>query len=270
MGAKRRASMTSTVRMACVTAMAIGAGAAVGEAATRQVLAPVGGAFGQTVRVTVAAPDGVRCALSAGLLLPAQPQPVEARELDLGPGQTGVVDVNVTRLAGRPGRRVELLPYFELRGGQCIVSSEVFEQVTGRTLALSKGVLVGFDPQPEPPSPALEGLLLPAVSIGSGQFVRLGVARGFDPQPEPPADPLHCTVVLAFADARGVVIGSPLAVDLAEGGVASLDFNPPPGLRRLVQPRLLPASGGGDARGCVASVQLVDTLTGWTTAVSSH
>ena len=37
--------------------------------------------------------------------------------------------------------------------------------------------------------------------------------------------------------------------------------------RMVAQPRLLlPASGGGDTRGCVASVQIVDALTGWTTA----
>jgi hypothetical protein len=249
------------------------AGAVSAHAATRQVLAPVGGAYGQTVRLTVAASAGARCALSAGLLLPAQPAPVEARELDLAPGQIGVVDVSVTRLLGRPGRRVELLPYVEPRAGSCLVSTEVFEQVTGRTMALSKAVIAGFDPQPDPPADF--GLLLPATGAVPGQIVRLGVARGFDPQPEPPA---HCTAILAFADARGATVGRTLAIDLGEGEAATLDLDPSlllpatPGARRaIVQPRLLlPAAGGGSTSGCVASLQLVDTLTGWTTAIVSQ
>jgi hypothetical protein len=251
------------------------AGVVPAQAATRQMLAPIGGGYGQTVRLTIAAPAGARCATSAGLLLPAQPTPIEARELDLAPGQTAVVEVSVTRLLGRPGRRVELLPYVEPRVGSCLVSTEVFEQVTGRTMALSKAVIAGFDPQPDPPAPSEFGLLLPATGAAPGQLVRLGVARGFDPQPEPPA---HCTAVLAFADARGAVVGRTLAVDLGEGEAATLDLDPSlllpasPLLRRLiVQPRLLlPASGGGDTSGCVASLQLVDTATGWTTAMVSH
>jgi hypothetical protein len=276
MRARRWVRVARPAPWTCVAVMIAAATPAAAQTATRQVLAPMGGGYGQTVRVTAAAPDGARCALSFGLLLPAQPQPVEARELDLGSGQAGVVDVSVTRLVGRPGRRVELLPWFELRGGQCLLSTEVFEQVTGRTLALSKAVRVGFDPQPDPPAPALEGLLLPAVSVANGQIVRLGVARGFDPQPEPPGTPLGCTLVLAFADARGGLVGHTLPIDLAEGEAATLDLNPAlllpatPGLalrRALVQPRLLLPASGGDASGCVASLQLVDALTGWTTAL---
>lgn len=252
-----------------------GIAAASAEAATRQALAPIGGAYGQTVRVTVAAPEGARCALSAGLLLPAQPAPLEARALDLAPGEVGVVEVNVTRLVGRPGRRVELLPYVEPRGGACQVSTEVFEQATGRTLALSKAVIAGFDPQPDPPAPAEFGLLLPATGAATGQIVRLGVAKGFDPQPEPP---VQCAATLAFADARGALIGRTLTVDLRAGEVATLDLDPslllpaaPAGRRLIVQPRLLlPASGGGDISGCTASVQLIDTATGWTTAIATR
>lgn len=176
---------------------------AAAAAAGRQLLAPVGGGYGQTVRITVAAPEGVSCALSAGLLLPAQPVPVAARELELAPGQTGVLDVSLTRLVGRPGHRVELLPYTELRRGACLVSTEVFEQVTGRTMAISKGSIVGFDPQPDPPADVPVAAVLPAMGVASGQILRLGVARGFDPQPEPPGDDLRCVAVLAFADARG-------------------------------------------------------------------
>jgi hypothetical protein len=187
---------------ACAAVVGLVAPAAA-AAAGRQLLAPVGGGYGQTVRITVAAPEGVSCALSAGLLLPAQPVPVAARELELAPGQTGVLDVSLTRLVGRPGHRVELLPYTELRRGACLVSTEVFEQVTGRTMAISKGSIVGFDPQPDPPADVPVAAVLPAMGVASGQILRLGVARGFDPQPEPPGDDLRCVAVLAFADARG-------------------------------------------------------------------
>jgi hypothetical protein len=156
------------------------------------------------------------------------------------------------------------------------VSTEVFEQVSGRTLAISKGSIVGFDPQPEPPADVPVAAVLPAMGVASGQILRLGVARGFDPQPEPPGLPFRCVAVLAFADARGAIVGGTLAVDLNEGAAATLDLNPalllpatPAGTlpRMVAQPRLLlPASGTGDTRGCVASVQIVDALTGWTTA----
>jgi hypothetical protein len=119
------------------------------------------------------------------------------------------------------------------------VSTEVFEQVSGRTMPLSKAVISGFDPQPEPPA--------------------------------------HCTAILAFADVRGAVVGRTLAVDLGEGEAATLDLDPSlllpalPSPRRLVvRPRLLLPASGGDTSGCVAALQLVDTLTGWTTAIVSQ
>ena len=211
------------------------AGAVSAHAATRQVLAPVGGAYGQTVRLTVAASAGARCALSAGLLVPAQPAPVEARELDLAPGQIGVVDVSVTRLLGRPGRRVELLPYVEPRAGSCLVSTEVFEQVTGRTMALSKAVIAGFDPQPDPPAE-----LRPAAA-GDRRRARTNRSsrRRTRVRPATRTTGAHCTAILAFADARGATVGRTLAIDLGEGEAATLDLDPS---------LLLPATPGRPAR----------------------
>jgi hypothetical protein len=230
--------------------------------------AVIGGAWGQTVRFVIAAGDPIPTdnnppGCSALLrvisreLLPA----VLEKSFDLRPGQMGFVDVNLNRLADRFRRRVELLPAVQVRSGRCTAAAEVFENLTGRTMAYQPGLLL----------PAAGGPITP-VGVAVSQFVRLGAARGFDPQPDPP----KCAATLAFADINGNPVGPTKTIDLAAGSFEVVDLDPglllpawgDPHERRYVQPKLLlPAAGGGDTRGCALSVQLFDRVTGWTNVV---
>ena len=97
-----------------------------------------------------------------------------------------------------------------------------------------------------------------------------------------PPDP--CRAVLSFADAQGAPTGSSQLVDLAPGQIAFLDINPSrlttnalAAGRTMIQPRLSAAPAapvdtigttvGGSLAGCLASVQLYDSATGWSTEV---
>lgn len=232
----------------------------------------VGGSYGQTMRLVVSAwgdphvtgDAGTGCAALARIasrdLLPAS-----EKSLRLIRGASGFVDVNLNPLAGRPGRRVELLPVVQVQDGACSVAVEVYENFTGRTVAyMPLGV---FRPEP---AVRRTGALTPAGGT-AGQILRLAVVRDFDPQPDPP----KCAAVLGFADENGNAVGPTKAVNLAAGGsdFVDLDF----GLllpavstafrtHRFVRPRLLlPAAGGGETGGCAASVQIFERLSGWTT-----
>lgn len=229
----------------------------------------VGGAYGQVVRLAIATGEGPRDAgcRAVATIRTRDLATVAERRVELRPGESTFVDANIGSLIDDPRRRVELLPAVSVFDGECTASVEVYEVLTGRTLAHTPGLLL----------PAQPGLLLPAVrevlaptGVAPSQILRLGVIRGFDPQPDPPG----CSVVIGFADAAGQPVGPSRAVSLPPGGSSVVDLDPNLLLpasgerlraRRFVRPRLLlPAAGGGDASGCVASVQLIDRLTGWT------
>lgn len=222
----------------------------------------VGAAAGQTIRLVVTAGEpqgiGAGCVAVAQILTRGQVPAAEAR-FDLRAGESRFVEVNVGRMAGESRRRVELLPAVKVLAGSCSAAVEVHENITGRTLAYLPGLLL----------PA-SGAPTAGMGVALSQILRFGVIRGFDPQPDPPG----CRAVLAFADAHGNPVGPSRAVDLEPGGSAFLDLDPnlllpasgdPMRVRRFVRPQLLlPASGDGETRGCRASVQLYDRLTGWT------
>jgi hypothetical protein len=248
------------MRLRTLTLFALGCGATL--QAAELPLPMIGGSYGQTVRLIVAASASSRCSalakLTYGDLLPATPE----RSLDLAPKQTAFLDVNLNRLAGRLGQRVEILPYVQIRGGACQAAIEVLDNFTARTVSL-------LTPGSEVMKEDQAANVMVPVSSGAGQLIRLGVARGFDPQPDPP----HCNVILAFEDAEGRSVGQAMPVTLTPGRHAFLDLNPPPGLslyQRIVQPKLLLPASGGDTRGCRVSVQVIDTLTGWTQASYSR
>lgn len=228
--------------------------------------AMVGGAFGQTVRVVVTAdamPAGMGCAALTQILtrdrVPAAEELVRLR-----PGESNFVEVNLSSLVGGVRRRVELLPAVKVLEGQCTAAVEIYENITGRTMAYVPGLLL----------PA-SGAPLSAIGVSLGQILRLSAASDFDPQPDPPG----CRGVLAFADAGGNPVGPSRSIDLEAGASSFIDLDPslllpasgdPMRVRRFVRPQLLlPASGGGDTRGCHVSVQLFDRLTGWTSVALS-
>jgi len=230
----------------------------------------IGGSYGQTARLLVAGDGSVRCSITAGFRTGETSPPEPDRTFDLAPGQTAFTDVSLSRLAGRLGRRVELLPFVKVHGGKCSASVEVFEQFTGRNTAYMR-LFAGLGAPPEGDTPVLGAPpddQFPAISAVLGQVVRLGLsAKGFDPQPDPP---VQCVAVLSFADARGNAAGPTKAVNLAPGQFDFIDFRPAVafGQRAIVQPRLLlPASGGGDLRGCDGSVQVFEQATGWTSEI---
>lgn len=230
----------------------------------------LGGAYGQTLRFVIAAGDPIPTE-SGGCsalvrLISRDLLPAAERRFDLRAGQSAFLEVNLNSLTDRFRRRADLLPAVSEVRGSCYAATEVYENFTGRTTAY-----LHFGKLPS------AGELLPAkpltpVDASTGQFIRLGAARGFDPQPDPP----HCRVMLGFADAAGNAVGPAKSIDLAAGGFDFVDLDPglllpasgaPLRFQRFVRPRLLlPASGGGDARGCAVSVQIYDQLTGWTNA----
>ncbi len=230
----------------------------------------IGASYGQTVRLVITAGDPIptegvaRCSAVARIVT-RELLPAAAKSFDLGPGESGFVDVNINPLAERLRRRVELLPAVQVLAGSCSASIEVFENFTGQTMAhLQFGLLL---PAVRLTS-AMEGLA--PVGGTTNQILRLGAIRGFDPQPDPPG----CNVLLGFADARGNAVGPVKAINLSPGAsdFVDLDFGlllpasgAPLRTQRFVRPRLLlPAAGGGAMGGCAVSVQVFDKLTGWT------
>jgi hypothetical protein len=242
--------------------------------AAAQLLPAVGGTRGQVFRYVITAGDPIPtesgCSALVRILSPGLGTVAE-RTFHLLPGESGVLDVNLDRLAGSPARRVELLPAVSLIDGACAQAVEIYDTISGRTMAYTPGLLL----------PASDPVLLlpaaPLTPIGASlnQIVRLGAARGFDPQPEPPG----CAGALGFADARGAAAGPSLTINLKPGEVAFIDLDPSLLLpakierlrsRRFVRPRLLlPAAGAGSATGCTLSVQLIDKATGRTELVYS-
>lgn len=258
----------------------------------------LGGSFGQVMRVTVSALPPGPCVVAVSLNSGEGTPPEPIRILDLTPGQVGTTDLALSRLAPRLGARVEVLPVVRVLAGECSAAVETIELVTGRTTAYVK-LFAGLGTPPEPvrpgeaapPDPVTPGEsappdpVFPAVAAVGGQVIRLAVARlGTPPDPitpgeSVPPDPIRrCSGLLAFADARGTLVGTPRAVDLEPGQIAFVDVDPRAlgaagfgiGARRIAQPRLLlPASGGGDLSGCHASVQVFEKLTGWTSQIVS-
>src|SRR5436190_11499769 len=97
--------------------------------------APLGGSFGQTMRVLVSALPPDPCVVMVGLHPSEQSPPDPDRTFTLAPGQSGFFDVELNRLAPRFGVRVELRPVVRVLGGKCSAAAEVFENFTFRTTA---------------------------------------------------------------------------------------------------------------------------------------
>jgi hypothetical protein len=259
------------MRLYSLTLSVLGAGLALSQSPPDKAFPIVGGSVGQMMRIMVAADGSVRCRVEAGSRNGEGSPPEPDKFFDLLPGQTAFMDLNLARLAGRPGQRTELRPVARVLDGKCSASVEIFEPFAGRsmdhmTLFTGLAAPVAAIPPAGPP-PAFAPL-----SLVQGEALRLGSTVAFDPQPEPP---VKCTAVLAFADARGNPVGPSRRVDLAPGRFDFVDVSAslllprgaPVGTRVLVQPRVLIPVGGGDLRGCRASVQVYDLFSGWTKTI---
>jgi len=239
--------------------------------------APIGGSYGQTVRISISsyAPP---CSGAVGFRLGETTPPDPDRSFKLSGGQTAFYDLNLNRLAGRFGVRVEVTPHVVVLDGSCTASVEVFEQFTGRTTAFRRlfgaqtPSVPGTNTNP-PPEPEFAPL-----GAANGQIVRLGVGRqSGDNTFAPP-----CRGTLAFMDVQGNVVGATRTFDLLPGQRAFLDFDPSKipatnatlAARTTVWPRYYPPPCFGDVANsvctstpnfCVASVQVYESSTGWST-----
>ena len=102
----------------------------------------IGGLYGQPARLLVAGDGSLRCSIASEFRTGAGSPP--GRTFDLTPGQTAFTDVSVSRLSGRLGDPVELLPFVKVLGGRCSASIEVIEQFTARyTTALTPEIVQG-------------------------------------------------------------------------------------------------------------------------------
>ena len=241
----------------------------------------LGGSFGQIMRVTVAAGSQDACHAAIRFQIGDVAPPDPERTLDLAPGEVGVADLALSRLAPRFGMRVEVRPRVDVLAGRCSAAVETFELFTRRTTAYLR-LFTGLAQPPEPDRPVLSSPPdpdFPPIATASGQMLRLGVARTVSP-PEPevpgtinPPDPdKPCRGTLAFFDARGIQVGNSARIALLPNQFTFADFDPrslgasAPIGRMVLQPRLI-ADGDGSVAGCHASVQLFDAATGWTTEV---
>ena len=247
----------------------------------------VGGSFGQTMRVVLSVIPPGPCSATVGFHSSDNAPPVPDRTFNLTAGQTAFADVDLSKLAGRFGIRVELRPVVHVLGGSCAAAVEVFEVFTGRATIYQlpppcRAAVDSTIPPPCVPPPCRAvvdtNLLAPPctpafapVGVAAGQVLRLAVARDEATTALPPP----CRGTLSFADAQGNPTGGSQAFDLAPGQIAFLDINPSrlatafvPG-RTTLQPRLsggLFTNGiGTGMEGCQASMQVYDQFLGWST-----
>ncbi len=244
----------------------------------------IGGSFGQTMRVVLSALPPDPCSATVGFHTSDSAPPVPDRTFNLTGGQTAFADVDLSKLTGRFGVRVELRPVVHVLGGSCAAAVEVFEVFTGRTTIYQfpppcRAAVDSNLPPPCIPPPCrvlVDSLLAPPcipgfapVGVAPAQVLRLAVARDEGAVPPP------CRGALSFADAQGNPIGGSQAFDLAPGQIAFLDINPSrlgtafaPG-RTTLQPRLSAGLstnlGGTGMEGCRASIQVYDQFLGWST-----
>jgi hypothetical protein len=232
--------------------------------------APLGGSYGQTMRIHVSAYPPDPCIVTVGFRTGETSPPEPERSFNLAPGQTAFSDLNLNRLAGRFGVRVEVTPRVMVKSGKCSASAEVLEVFSGRTTAhMNLGAVSPPDPESNlqpPPDPEFA-----ALNAVSGQVVRVGVGRGegFNTIPPP------CRGTLAFADMQGNIVGPTRAVDLMPGQRAFLDLPFPTPWINLRPVLLAPPAAdtvnpiGGNIHGCLASVQIYESSTGWSTEAVS-
>ena len=201
---------------------------------------------GETLRINVANPE-----LPSATLLPP-PCRVELAFLDsagspllppvqmtLEAGHSAHFDVNGDALftpgTGDVLQRAEVRPVVRvlsnptdvgtvfLPPGPCISSIELFDNATAKTRVSAglenPGVIVGFNPQPDPPR------VFAQLGIVSGQTIRLNAVNVGEPA-SPLIPPGPCRVTLVLFGPEGGVLAHATQV-LQPGAATFLDFTPP-------------------------------------------
>jgi hypothetical protein len=236
-----------------------------------------GGSLGQAIQLnirTVGDPQisQPRCQAILSFRDSANLQVGPTRSVDLGEDEAASLTVNFSQFVSRFGQRFDLRPIVTRLSREanfsCQTSVELFDSMTGRTLAWTTPPEPGAPSSTAPPEPEL-----PPVSGALGQTMRFGIVRttassGISDPDELPA----CSADLIFHNSRGVIVAQKRVL-LQPGHSDFLDLNVNTqvsrfGERAVLQPCLQPVSTGS-ANGCVASVQVFDQITGWTTVVAS-
>jgi hypothetical protein len=226
-------------------------------------ISPVGGVFGQGVRLTVVAgpavvPPGVPVEANLGFVDLNGNAVGPTLQVTLNPGQTQSLEWAVQQL----GQRVEVRPVVTQTSTNpsaplLQASVEVFDLLTGFGTVLA----------PAPAAQSVSGVpeFFPQ-GLAGGQTMRLNVVA-FPPDP--------CIGQLSFADKNGARVGPSLPVNLTPGMATSLDLNADAlGLKVGEHVEVQPAvsvtpsisSGPPITSACQGSVEVFDHLTGrtWT------
>jgi hypothetical protein len=226
----------------------------------------MGGALGQTLRLNVVNPvragDVVPlpCHVLAGFKGIRGATLGAVQDLNLAPGQAGFVELNFNNYVSRFGERLQVRPAMAAvndgSAAGCKASAEMYDQLTGRTMAYASQFLPPPVNDRIPPPIPVFGLLGAAI----GQSVRLNVL--LPPGPTLPPGPVRVT--LGF-NIPGFPPGPSRIVDLMPGEGAFLDL-PMDGLglrlgqRIEIRPTIVGATGN-----LRVTAEVYDQLSGRTT-----
>ena len=120
------------------------------------VLPPVGFTFGQTVHITFLNTGSNPFELEPCYLDGDDVEIKEGAPIMLAPGQMYSFDLSRSEIVTRTDSRLQVRAVAHVRKSDLknlSVTGEVIEDETGRSSLFVPGILVGFDPQPDPPSP---------------------------------------------------------------------------------------------------------------------
>lgn len=116
---------------------------------------PMGVAFGQTLYLNVANTGNDNAVPVEMMILDGEGNPLAMSRRLVRPGHAESLAVNRDDIAGRSGSRVLTRAVVNSLGGPdtrgLVVSEEVVDNETQRTMILHPGISKGFNPQPDPP-----------------------------------------------------------------------------------------------------------------------
>src|SRR5712692_5166903 len=191
-------------------------------------------------------------------------------EVNVGAHHSAFLDLNPRAMGVPLGQRIHFRPVLThfSDSGPCERSFEVFEPTSGRTIAWNPPPSGDFQANPPP-----VGDFEPN-GFAAGQTLLFAVVRST--QPPPIGDmPPPCNALLEITGPEGNVLAAMLTGALLPGNAAVLALNANTlglrlGQRLEVQASMSPPPAGdfiGGIGGCIASAQLVDNFSQWTTTM---
>jgi hypothetical protein len=219
--------------------------------------APVGGAFGEVIRVIAVIPPTTGdvepgpCVVTMGFSDSTGATLGRPVSINLSPGQSAFTEFDFSTMATHIGQRFELRPVvtaaYTGSAAGCRLAAEIYDRVTLRTSTYQPIPVGDFSGV----SPAI-GDFGP-IGAASGQVLRVNIAA---------VDPGPCRGTLSFANSNGAPVGGSLTANLAAGQAAFLDLPMAvtfPFSRVEIRPVVQVDS---TAPWCIVSAELYDQLTG--------